>query len=167
MSEQNTPEGQLLAIAIKQSDYCPVTVDALFKSPLFMNRLLATDPNQPTFQCLEDFLGFQYMPELGGEYTVSNDIIDDATLNTYQTMLSNKSTTYPNIHDEISALKKIIVTSLTLESVSADTYESDVLVSAKAAKSQGMFQELVLRSEEKDEETQSNITLSRSSKKEK
>ena len=154
LSEQDTLDGLLLATAIEQSDYCPVTVDILFKSPLFIGRLLEAYPKQSTFQCLEDLLGFQQMPEFGGEYTVSSDIIDGASMSVYQTMLSNKSTIYPNIHDEISALKEIIITPPALESVSADTYKSDVHVSSKAARSQGLFQEPVLSGKKKDGETQ-------------
>lgn len=104
----NTFEHDFLNMALSQHDYCPVTVDFLFASPLFVTCLLGAYPNHTKFQCLEGYLKLQSMPSLGGVYDAMATLpISDPQdkLNHYQAAMSQKKTAYPNVQIEIATLK--------------------------------------------------------------
>ena len=133
LSEKETPEGQILLKATEQLSYCPVTVDVLFKSPIFIHTLLESHPGQRAFQCLEGYLGLQYMKDLGGVYQLQvpdNHYIegkllgpDDNDLRSYQNAIANKSTIHSDVYSEVTALKQSILKHLISEGERDDVAE--------------------------------------------
>jgi|GEM_PF-6580361 len=99
-------EKYLLAKALQKKEYCAITVDALFHSPLFVDALKQAYPVAKQAQCLEGYLELQYVKGFGDAYELSIEpIITQDVLDNYKHLLAEKQTIYPNLHTEIQALK--------------------------------------------------------------
>lgn len=110
-------EATLLHECIKHRPFSPVTVDALFKCPTFVELLSAEYSREALFQCLEGYLGLQYKAGLTNPYNISivqernrKYPLDDATVERYRRNMEGDNDF--GLQEELALIKQELLDTL-------------------------------------------------------